>query len=92
MKILPEAPSANERALALEYRERFTGLTVVAIQLAYAPLQTGDGVGLELVFKNGALLDPNGGAGGYTITGPSITLGTAAIAGDVFVVRYPYRV
>jgi hypothetical protein len=92
MKQLPEAATANERALALEYRERFTGLTTAAIQLAYAPLQTADGVGLELVFKNGALLDPNGGAGGYSITGASITLGTAAIAGDVFVVRYPYRI
>jgi hypothetical protein len=91
LKLLPEAPTPNERALALEYRERFTGLTIALVQLAYAPVQTADGVGLELVFKNGALLDPNGGAGGYTISGSAITLGTAAIAGDVFVVKYPYR-
>lgn len=90
MKQLTEQPTANERVLGAEYRERFTGLTTVAIGLTKVPLRTVDDVGLELVFKNGALLDPTGGAGGYTISGKAITLGTAAIAGDVFVVRYPY--
>jgi hypothetical protein len=87
---LSEQPTTNERVLAAEYRERFTGLTTVTITLTKVPIRTIDDVGLELVHKNGSLLDPNGGAGGYTISGKSITLGTAAIAGDVFVIRYPY--
>lgn len=90
MKQLVEEATTNEKVLAAEYRERFTGLTTTAITLAKVPLRTVDDVGLELVFKNGTLLDPNGGASGYTISGKSITLGTAAIAGDVFVIRYPY--
>lgn len=92
MKQLPSQPeSENVRVLGQYYRERITGLTTVALTLSYAPLRTVDDVGLELLFKNGALLDPAGGAGGYSIEGTSVTLGTAAIAGDVFVVLYPYR-
>lgn len=90
MKQLSEYPTTNERVLAAEYRDRFTGLTTAAITLSKVPIRTIDDVGLELVFKNGALLDPNGGAGGYSIAGKAITLGAAAIAGDVFVIRYPY--
>lgn len=90
MKQLSARPTTNEQVLAAEYRERFTGLTTTAVTLSKVPLRTVDDVGLELVFKNGSLLDPNGGASGYTISGKSITLGTAAIAGDVFVIRYPY--
>lgn len=92
MKQLSEHPTANEQVLAAEYRERFTGLVTAAIGLTKSPLRTVDDVGLELVFKNGTLLDPNGGAGGYAISGKAITLGTAAIAGDVFVIRYPYAI
>lgn len=92
MRQLPAQPeSANVRALAQWYRERFTGLTGTAITLAQTPVRTSDDVGLELVVKNGAILDPSGGASGYSITGPSITLGAAAIAGDVFLILYPYR-
>jgi hypothetical protein len=87
---LSEYPSTNERVLACEYRERFTGLVTAAITLSKVPVRTTDDIGLEMLFKNGALLDPNGGAGGYSISGKAITLGTAAIAGDIFVVRYPY--
>lgn len=91
MRTLPSPPTANERALAQWYRERFTGLTTTAITLAQTPVRTADDVGLELVVKNGAVLDPSGGASGYSISGPSITLGTAAIAGDVFLIFYQYR-
>lgn len=87
MLTLPAPPGTpNERKLAQLSRERFTGLTTTAITLADAAVE-----GFELVFKNGALLDPNGGASGYTISGAAITLGAAAIAGDVFIVWYYFR-
>jgi hypothetical protein len=89
MKQLATAPTANERALAAEYRERFTGLVVATITLTKTPLRTVDDVGLELLFKNGTLLDPSVA---YSISGKTITLAVAAIAGDVFVVRYPYAI
>lgn len=92
MKQLSAPPSTNEAVLAAEYRERFTGLVTATVTLTKLPLRTVDDVGLELVFKNGALLDPNGGAGGYSTSGRTITLGTAAIVGDVFVIRYPYAI
>lgn len=84
---LPREPeSENVRALASLMRERFTGLTTTAIGLQNEAVN-----GFEAVFKNGALLDPNGGASGYAISGKAITLGAAAIAGDVFVVFYHAR-
>jgi len=45
--------------------------------------------GLEHVYRNGVLLDPST----YTIQGNvvTITLGTAGVAGDVYIVHYPYR-
>lgn len=89
---MPGVPAdSNERALAQVYRERFTGLTGTAITLAYTPAQTADSVGLERVYKNGALLDHAGGASGYSILGKAITLGAALIAGDVVIVHYWYR-
>jgi hypothetical protein len=91
VRLLPSAPSDNERALAQEYVERITGLTTVNLTLAYPVATTHDGVTLLLLAKNGAILDPNGGAGGYSVTGTAVTLGTAAIAGDIFVARYSYR-
>lgn len=89
---LPGTPTDNnERALAQVYRERFTGLTGTAITLLNVPARTADDVGLERVFKNGLLLDPAGGASGYTIVGKAITLGAALVGGDVVVVYYWYR-
>lgn len=88
MKSLPSQPETpNVRVLAQEYREEFTGLTTAVVTLANAPLETVNGVGLELVFKNGALVAPST----YTIDANVITLGSALIAGDVVVVRYPFR-
>lgn len=83
---LPSVPTPNERALAGWTRERFTGLTVATITLSQPA-----SVGVEMVWKNGSALDPNGGASGYSISGKTITLGTAAIAGDVFVCLYLAR-
>lgn len=91
MMALPLPGSPNETALAQWRRERFTGLTTTALPLTSVPRRTLSDEGLELVFKNGALLDPNGGAGGYSISGKDITLGAAAVGGDVFVILYPYR-
>jgi len=90
MRALPQQPeSPNIRALSQIYRERFTSLTGTTITLAYIPATTQNtNEGLELVFKNGTLLDP---ATAYTISGKAITLSTAAVAGDVFVIHYPYR-
>lgn len=88
MKQLPRQPeSPNVRALAQEYRERFTGLSTAVVTLAQVPMQTVNGQGLELVFKNGALVDPST----YTTAGNVITLGGALTGSDVVVVRYPYR-
>lgn len=84
---LPDEPETeNVRALASLVRERFTGLTTTAITLGNEARD-----GFEMVFKNGALSDPNGGASGYSISGNKITLGAAAIAGDVFVIFYYAR-
>jgi hypothetical protein len=88
MKQLPlPVRDANEAALAAWYRERQTGIVGVTLTLAYAPRRTVDDVGLEQLVKNGAVLDP---ATAYTISGNTVTLAVAAIAGDVFVAWYPY--
>lgn len=84
---LPNPPeSQNIRALAKLGRERYTGLTTTIVTLNDAASE-----GLEMVHKNGTLLDPNGGTSGYAISGKTITLGAAAIAGDVFVIWYYAR-
>lgn len=62
---LPNSPdSANVRALGQTYRESFTGVTGDTVTLTYEPVQTLDDVHLELVFKNGQLLDGTGGGSG----------------------------
>jgi hypothetical protein len=89
MRALPQQPeTANIRALAQVYRERFTGLTgtTITLQHVVTTTQFGD-EGLEHVFKNGVLLDPTT----YTIRGKVITLGSAAVGTDVFIVYYHYR-
>lgn len=68
-------------------KERQTGVVGVTIMLTDAPI-----VGTLMLFKNGTLLDEVAGAGGYTITDRTVTLGTAAIAGDVFITFYHYRI
>lgn len=83
---LPVTPTANEEVLRGWTRERFTGLTTTTITLARPAIG-----GVELCFKNGALLDAGGGASGYSISGSTITLGTAAVAGDVFICLYLAR-
>ena len=91
MRQLPVPPSTNERILAQQYIEQKTGLTTTTITLAKSVAITQDGVPLILLFKNGAALQRAAGASNFTITGNTITLGTAAIAGDVFIIHYGYR-
>jgi hypothetical protein len=87
MLTLPDEPETeNIRALASLTRERYTGLTTAVITLVNEARD-----GFEIVYKNGVLLDPAGGASGYSISGKTITLGTAAIAGDVFLIFYYSR-
>lgn len=88
MKKLPQNPSAIDRVLAQEMRETFTGLTGTTLTLAHPTLLTVTGVGLELLFKNGALLFPGTD---YTINGATVTLAVALVGGDKIVARYPYR-
>lgn len=80
---LPERPTPNERALSQWTRERQTGLSTTALTLTRTPVD-----GMELLWKNGALLDPGTD---YTITNAQVTLNVAAIAGDVFVCHYLAR-
>lgn len=74
------------RYLYQKMKERQTGVVGVTITLTDAPI-----LGTLKLFKNGALLDEVAGAGNYTITDRTVTLGTAAIAGDVFIAHYYYR-
>ena len=92
MRQLPTPPSQNERVLAQQYWEQFTGLTTTAITLSYPVATTQDDKALILLSKNGAILSQGAGAANYTVTGTAVTLGTAAIAGDTFHVFYWYRV
>lgn len=62
--------------------ERQTGLTTTALTLDNAPVD-----GTLQLFKNGALLDPSTA---FTVSGTAVTLGVAAIAGDVFLAYYHY--
>lgn len=78
MKQLPFPPaSVNERALASEYRDTFTGLTGTGLTLTYPPMRTIDGVALELVFKNGTLLD--GSSAGVTSVSRESFTGVVAL-------------
>lgn len=82
---LPDAghASPNERALAQMTRVRLTGQTGTTVTVGLTIV-----AGLEQVFKNGSLLDPSSE---YTISGATLTLTVAAVAGDVFVVYGHFR-
>lgn len=90
MTLLQRAvPVPDDPALRLALsvvRERFTGLTTTAITMTNPMVPE-----TVMVFKNGIALDPNGGSGGFSVAGKAITLGTAAVSGDVFLVTGWYR-
>jgi hypothetical protein len=79
----PESP--NIRALSQWARERFTGSTSTTISLANKAVD-----GTEFVYKNGTLLDPPPGTA-YTVSGSTLTLGSARLTGDVLVISYYFR-
>lgn len=90
LNAFPRPYGSLDPALRLAFqkmKERQTGVVGVTIALTDAPI-----VGTLMLFKNGTLLDEVAGAGGYTITDRTVTLGTAAIAGDVFITFYHYRI
>lgn len=92
MKQLPAQPAnENERTLASELTESFTGLTVAAVTLTETPLRTVHDVGLESVSLNGQRLTA---VDDYTIVGKVITLLAPfgpLVVDDVVTVHYPYR-
>lgn len=63
--------------------DRQTGLTANPLTLANAPVE-----GSLMLFKNGILMDDNGG---YTVTGQTVTLTAVPIAADVYQGFYHYR-
>lgn len=83
---LPAVADPNVRALAQLKVERFTGGTSATLTLTNTAI-----AGLEQVFKNGTLLDPDATTPDYTLSGTTLTLHTAPIASDVVRVRYFFR-
>lgn len=72
------------QTLANKAKERFTGSSSTTIPLTQAPQ-----VGIELVYKNGVLLDPLASTPDYVIIGKTLTLHTRS-SGDVIYVHYEY--
>lgn len=80
---LPAAADPNVRCLAQWKHERFTGGTSATLTLANKAI-----AGLEQVYKNGTLLDANKGTPDYTLSGATLTLGTAPLSTDIIRVFY----
>lgn len=76
--------SANVQALSQWRQEEFTGLTTAVVTLAQQPDVKS---GMMLVFKNGTLLRPSLNV----LSGTTLTLPSALIAGDWVVVSYKAR-
>lgn len=90
LNAFPRPYGSVDPALRLVFqkmKERQTGVVGVTITLTDAPI-----AGTLQLFKNGLLLDEVAGAANYTIADRTVTLGTAAIAGDVFIAFYHYRI
>jgi hypothetical protein len=81
----PSTPEgdANIRTLFRVCRDVITGATTDELETSNPVVE-----GMELLFKNGTLLEPTTE---YSVAGTTITLDVAAIAGDVFVILYHYR-
>jgi hypothetical protein len=83
----PRVPGVRDPAIDALMRfgyDRQEGLTTTALTLANAPVS-----GSLMIFKNGILMDNDGG---YTVSGKVVTLTVAAIAADVYQAYYHYRV
>lgn len=73
----------NLRALGTEVYDRVTGIAASTFSLSAPP-----NVSTLRVFKNGTLMDDQAGTPEYTVSGTTVTLNVAAIAGDVFQIFY----
>lgn len=84
---LPVAASAtpNETALSQVTKERFTDSTASTLTLRNHAI-----AGLELVFKNGQLLDSAASTPDYFLVGNTLTLSTALVSTDVVYAHYPF--
>lgn len=79
----PNAPSSpNQQSFANMKVERVTGVTGTSLPFTNVIDST-----FYLLFKNGSLVDPST----LTVAGSTITVGTAAISSDVFVLMYHFR-
>jgi len=82
---LPKAPAtANERTLAAWKMEEQTGITGAAVSLA---LPVDEGAGLLHCWVNGTLVQPST----HSVSGQTLTLGTALSPSDWIVVHYKAR-
>lgn len=84
----PRPYGSGDPAVRLLYQtgeERITGITGTALTLSHAPIP-----GTLRLFKNGGLMD-SGDAAVLTLDGATVTLGVAAVSGDVFLGYYHYR-
>lgn len=80
---LPNAPETpNIQSLANLTVERVTGITGTTLTFTNVI-----DAGFYLLFKNGSLVDPTT----VSVTGKTITLGSAATGTDIFVLAYHYR-
>lgn len=87
---LPEPTTdRNMQAVGRLYREDVTGVSGSVITLNNAPV-----TGVEMVYKNGALLWPDTDTAtyDYTIAGRSLSLTVAAISSDRFTIVAHFRV
>lgn len=75
---MPSDLNPNTRRLAQVATEEITGAVGTALTLAH-PVAS-----VVLASKNGSVL----GSADYSVQGRTVTLGVAAVAGDVFVLLY----
>lgn len=84
----PRPYGQRDTALSLLFQQvedRITLVPATTFDLSMSPI-----VGTLDLYKNGLRLD-GGVATGYALRDRTVTLGTAAIAGDVFIARYYFR-
>lgn len=79
------AATPNETALSQVTKERFTGSTATILTLRNHAI-----AGLELVFKNGTLLDPAASTPDYFLLQNQLTLAAALVSSDVVQIHYPF--
>lgn len=76
----------NLVAIGTETYDRVTGIAASSFSLSAPPV-----VATLRIYKNGTLMDEQAGTPAYTVSGITVTLNVAAIAGDVFQCYYRPR-